>query len=88
MCDYLSTERHRSRAFGDNGPCRLDETPYCFVLLTMGQSSEPGWRASAKLSLDKETPAVNSWQDINEVKRFVCAFPVTNEKTPSNEESL
>ena len=44
--------------------------------------------ASAKLSSDQETPAVNSWQDINELKRFVCAFPVTNEKTPSNEESL
>ena len=44
--------------------------------------------ASAKLSSDKETPAVNSWQDINELKHFVCAFPVTNEKTRSNEESF
>ena len=44
--------------------------------------------ASAKLRSDQETPAVSSWQDINELKRFVCAFPVSNEKKRSNEESL
>ena len=44
--------------------------------------------ASAILRSDKETPAVSSWQDINELKRFVCAFPVSNERKRSNEESL
>ena len=34
--------------------------------------------ASAKLSSSEVFNIPNAWQDINELKRFVCAFPMDN----------
>ena len=39
--------------------------------------------ASAKLAVDKEPQELMSWKEINELKRFVCAFPVpVSQKRP------
>ncbi|KXJ06330.1 Protein LIGHT-DEPENDENT SHORT HYPOCOTYLS 5 [Exaiptasia diaphana] len=35
--------------------------------------------ASARLVSEESSPATNPWQDMNQLKRFVCAFPTEND---------
>ena len=43
--------------------------------------------ASARLASPEATDAVNPWQDLNLLKRFVCAFPSDNpQKRPHPDE--
>lgn len=44
--------------------------------------------ASARLVSDGLQNVVNPWQDINELKRFVCAFPTDSIHIPINQDSL
>ena len=34
--------------------------------------------ASGRLAASDLTEAINPWQDVNELKRFICAFPVNH----------
>ena len=42
----------------------------------LADCKDPG--ASAKLASSEVLNIPNAWQDINEMKRFVCAFPTDN----------
>ena len=65
---------------GDHEPRWVVTTPHYYYLQLAKVLNPAG--ASATLAVT-ETDALRDWQDINELKRFVCAFPPdTPEKRP------